>query len=367
VRGIADAQRFGNANWSPDWPLTSEVTLDYAKATGSRLGGGAAKLFEDVDGVIAVDPVTMQELMAGTGRYRTDSGHVITEDNVVLFTLYRAYAIYPYPEDRRFALHQVVDGFYDGLIDPKHPSDLAQGLGDALDRKHMQIWMSNREEEAFIERMKWDGALSDEKADYFSVVEQNVGGNKLDLFSKQSDALDITVDGDDAVHMSSVEIHNGAFGPLPRYVMGDSGPLHRPMVNVYVPRRAELTSASVDGARSDTAAAGLAAWIDGQPAEHPELGKKVWSVVLEIEPGATGTFDLGYRVPGVVTSEGDRRVYRLVVQRQPKIHRETITFRLHLPEGASDVTARGWDRQGSTLVREMRLIRDEILEVSWQE
>ncbi|MEO8322934.1 MAG: DUF4012 domain-containing protein, partial [Actinomycetota bacterium] len=32
VRQIPDAQRFGNSNWSPDWPLSARVMLDYAKA-----------------------------------------------------------------------------------------------------------------------------------------------------------------------------------------------------------------------------------------------------------------------------------------------------------------------------------------------
>ena len=368
VRGIADAHRFGNANWSPDWPLTSKVTLAYARASGERLGGEAAELFAEVDGVISVDPVTMQELMTGVGRFRAGAGHVITDDNVVNFTLYRAYAIYPYPQDRRFALHEIVDGFYDGLIDPKHPSDLAQGLGEALAHRHMQIWLTDADEQAFIERMEWDGGLRDaDGADYFSVVEQNVGGNKLDLFAHQEDRLSITIEGDDAVHRTEVEIRNGVYGPLPRYVMGDSGPLHRPMLNVYVPSRAELLDASIQGERLDDAAAGLAAWVDDRPVVHSELGKKVWSAVLEIGPQEVGAFKLSYRVPDVVSSENGRKVYRLIVQRQPKIHRQVVTIELRLPDGVTEVTAPGWDRAGSMLVRKVRLLADESLEVSWRE
>ena len=368
VRGIDDAHRFGNANWSPDWPLTSKVTLAYARASGARLGGEAAELFAQVDGVISVDPVTMQELMAGVGRFRTSAGHVITDDNVVNFTLYRAYAIYPIPAHRRFALHEVVDGFYDGLIDPKHPSDLAQGLGEALGHKHMQIWMTDADEQAFIERMEWNGGLLDAKGgDYFSVVEQNVGGNKLDLFAHQEDRLSIAIEGDDAVHRDEIEIHNGAYGPLPRYVMGDSGPLHRPMLNVYVPPRAALSNASIEGGRLDDAAAGLAAWVDDRPAVHSELGKKVWSAVLEIGPQDVGAFKLSYRVPDVVSSENGRKVYRLIVQRQPKIHPQVVTIELRLPDGVTDVKASGWDREGSMLVRKVRLVADESLEVSWRE
>src|SRR5918992_5082640 len=41
VRAIEDAQRFGNANWSPDWPLSAKVTVAYGDA--SR-GSGARPL-----------------------------------------------------------------------------------------------------------------------------------------------------------------------------------------------------------------------------------------------------------------------------------------------------------------------------------
>ena len=199
------------------------------------------------------------------------------------------------------------------------------------------------------------------------VVEQNVGGNKLDLFAEQHDRMSISIEGDDAFHRNSIAIHNGAFGPLPRYVMGDSGPLHRPMLNVYAPATARLAGGAVRGTRLDDAAAGLAAWVQGRPVEHRELGKKVWSAVLEIEPGQEGFFDILYRVPRVVTTENGRKVYRLVVQRQPKIHRELLTIELRLPQGAEDVRARGWKKRGSVLTLEMRLVEDEVLEVSWRE
>jgi hypothetical protein len=152
-------------------------------------------------------------------------------------------------------------------------------------------------------------------------------------------------------------------------VLGDSGgheQITRPMMNVYVPGGAVLGSASFEGTRV-TLDSGAAAWSsDSTPPQRIELGKRVWPIALEIPFGETQSVAYSYTVPGVVHSEGDRRVYRLVVQHQPKVRPERLIVRLHLPEGATDVRAPGWDRRGDTLVLERIQLRDLDLEVSWQ-
>jgi hypothetical protein len=363
LREIPDARRFGNANWSPDWPLSAQLLLDYAEA--------AEPNFQKMDGVIAVDPVMLQKLMPGAGRFVTNYGNVISESKSVHFLLNKAYASFPITSIRRSVLKHVVERFYDGMIKPKHPTELVQGMGDSLATKHMQIWMRDPREQAFIERMNWDGGLEEAPgADYLNVVEQNVGGNKLDFFQEQTHTLDVRLDGDDADNEVTVEVTNAIVLPQPRYVLGDSGgrdQITRPMMNVYVPGDADLKSASIEGTRV-TLDSGAAAWSsDSTPPERIELGKRVWPVALEIPFGDTQSVSYSYTVPGVVRSDGGRRVYRLVVQHQPKVRPERLVVRLHLPEGATDVRAPGWDRRGDTLVLERIQLRDLDLEVSWQQ
>ena len=374
VRSIEDAQRFGNANWSPDWPLSSKLTVAYGKR--------AAREFKDtrfptqIDGVIGVDPMAVEKLMPGVGAYvLPDYRNRITADSVLYFVLYKAYAAYPIAAQRRAVLQEVVDGFYDGLIDPAHPTDLAQGLGDALRFKNMQMWMADPSEQEFVERMDWDGAIRKAaKSDYMYVVEQNVGGNKFDYFDEQNTEMDVSFDGPDAHVTTSVAITHSIFFPQPRWVLGDSSkgdvakkdaPPHRPMINVYVPENAELTSAAVRGTRLDTPLP--AVWpSDSTPAEHTERGKVVWSTTLDILPEETGTVRFEYRVPGVVRTEGDRQIYRLVVQHQPKVRPETMTVNLTPPSGATEIDAPGWARKGELLVWTGPLEEDLELEVSWR-
>ena len=372
VAGIPDAQRFGNANWSPDWPLSAQLTVEYAKATPGID-------FPDVDGVINVDPLAIQKLMPGTGPFTTKSQNRISASRVVHFLLYKAYASYPIKGVRRVVLNQVVDGFVKRMFDPNRPTQLAAGLGEALNEKHMQIWMKNPAEQAFIERMDWDGGLEEAKdSDYIYVVEQNVGGNKLDYFDTNTTSMSIEIDGSDALHSTELRVHNGVFLPQPRYSMGDTQsnracavtvcPTHRPMLNLYVKGDAELLGVEVgpDTTRIDSPAP--AVWSGpASPATHTELGKRVWSGTLQVPPSEEGTLSFDYRVPSVVRTEDGRSVYRLQVQHQPKVKPENMVIRLVLPEGASEIEAKGWQQDGNTLLWERRLKEDLVLEVSWQE
>ena len=365
VAAIEDAQRFGNANWSPDWPLSAKVTTDYARASKAT--------FPEPDGVIAVDPVLMKKLMEGVGRFQTDRYDIyMTEERVIHFLLYKAYATYPIPKVRRNHLLDVVDSFYANMLKPKHPTALVEAFGSSLRQKHMQVWMKDPKEQAFMERMNWDGAIEqDMKGDYLYVVEQNVGGNKLDYFTDHTNTVNVQFDGNDAAVTSSVEIENNVFFPQPLYPMGDSGKeretngFHRPMMNVYVPADARLQLAEVDGRRIDTPVP--AVWpAPNQPAEHEERGKKVWSATLEIPPQESGAFTLGYVVPDAVRERQGRKVYRLTVQRQPRVRPERLSVTVALPQGATDVRAKGWKRQGDRLVWDRPLKEDIVLEVSWR-
>ncbi|MGH2746861.1 MAG: DUF4012 domain-containing protein [Actinomycetota bacterium] len=375
VNAIRDAQRFGNANWSPDWPLSAKLTVDYGRAAAENFPDVD---FPDIDGVIGVDPVAMQQLMPGAGRYRTEkSGNRITAQRVVPFLLNRAYGSFPRPLFRRAVLRQVVNGFYQRLFAPARPSELVRGFGDALRTKHMQIWLADPLEEEFIRRMNWDGRVKPNKrGDYLAVVQQNVGGNKLDYFASMTNDVSIEIDGADALVSTDIEIRNGIFLPQSSWAMGNSGPLHRAMINVYVPQNAELVNAGAPAScpspdyhsaacRRDDSPPGLVQWIGNDPPTHFEQGKKVWSTTLQIPVQRTGAVRFDYRVPGVLRTKDGRRLYRLVLQKQPKIRAEQTTVRLDLPDGARAVHAPGWERDGDVLMWDRPLTEDVVLEVSW--
>jgi hypothetical protein len=218
VRNIEDAQRFGNANWSPDWPSAARLTLAYGRASK---GAGTDPL-PPIAGMIAVDPFVMKNVMPGVGRYHTRGGRPITGRNVVPFLLHKAYGVHPLRGVRRAVLIDVVTRFYTALLNPAHPTELLQGMGASLAGKHMQIWLADRDEQRYVERMGWDGSIARaRRSDYIYVVEQNVGGNKLNYVEQQRHTMDVRIDGNDAVVSTEVEVSNPVVLPQPGYWLGD--------------------------------------------------------------------------------------------------------------------------------------------------
>lgn len=363
VREIEDAQRFGNSNWSPDWPLSARLMIEYAYTSARENEDLKVPTF---DGFIVVDPLAVEKMMAGVGTFETArSGDRITPKNVVDFVLYTAYGKYPERGKRRAVLAQIVDRFFEKALGSPKLEDFARGMGEALSEKNVQIWMKDPRVHRFIKELDWDGGIEAAKdSDYVFVVEQNVGGNKLDYFDTHTNTMDVKIQGDAALVSMELRVRNGVFGPQPNWIMGNVGPLHRAMMNLYVPDQAQLLSWEVDGTRIDSPPP--AAWLGGRPREHFESGKKVWSTTLEIPARQEGAVTFDYQVPSVVRQEGDRSVYRLMVQSQPKVDPENFTIRLSLPEGATDITAKGWERVGDVLEWRRSPRGDVTLEVSWK-
>lgn len=382
VREIMDAQRFGNFNWSPDWPLDAQLGVAYGKRSAELCvpgGDNECPEFPDVDGMIAVDPVMVENLMPGVGPFQPRKAFFVTRSTVIDVLLSKAYAVYPIPSDRRQFLGDLVSKFFQRMFSPSQPTELVKGIGDSLATKHMQIWMADEAEQAFVKRMNWDGAIEKApRSDYLYVVEQNVGGNKLNYSATQTNEVDVTLGEDGGADVSAeVTIANDVRLPQPRWVLGDSKSVHRPMLNVYVPQRAQLVGAGAGQAcplgpplsfecngRLDTPTP--AVWSSGLPPEHSERGKKVWSATLQVPAQQEGSFSLDYRLPGAVQERGDRRVYRLVLQRQPKVTPENLVVRVVVPAGARSIDAPGFERDGDTLVYERPLTKDTVLEVSWR-
>src|SRR5680860_353767 len=373
LREIPDSQRFGNANWSPDWPLSARVMLAYAEASAKQF---QAEALPQIDGFFAIDPVVMEQALKGVGGFKTPGGRRVKASKVVNLLLNRAYAATPNPGIRRSTLSGIVEGFYRNLLSPKRPSTLIEGFGKSLAEKHMQMWMRDEAEQEFVERMNWDGAIEQAvTGDYLNVVQQNVGGNKLDFFADMDTTVDVRLSGRSAHVATEVSIRNGAFLPQARYVLGNVGraadtlsrgwALHRPMINVYVPGRARLQRARVEGTRIDAPVA--AAWPSPEsPATHSERGKTVWTATLEIPHGDEGSTRFSYTVPNAVERAGQRWVYRLALQHQPKVRPETTIVRISLPDGARAVKAPGFERRGDVLSWKKILRRDRIVEVSWR-
>ena len=118
-----------------------------------------------VDGVIAIDPVLLQKLLALTGGIEAD-GYSIDGSNAAKALLNDAYNEMPIDQTDQFfsdVASQAFDHVMGSLGSISLP-DLAQTLGDAVGEQHLFAWMANADEQALVEKAGAAGTLGNDSA-----------------------------------------------------------------------------------------------------------------------------------------------------------------------------------------------------------
>jgi hypothetical protein len=248
-----------NADWrnlatSPRFDATAPLAAQMWQAvTGQH-----------VDGVLAVDPVTLQALLAAQGPVQVGSQQ-LSAANVVSFLLLGQYAGIPADvadqQDRLDQLSGVARATVDALSSrPWQASALISQLSGVGKGRHVLAWSADP-----VEEQAWTAAgISGElHSDSLAVSVMNFGGNKLDQFLHVTSTLSIQSgpNGVSDAHLV-VDLHNEAPTGLPGYVAGPN-PASGAAEGVYQ----GILSVNVPGAASLPTLKGVAplvaAGIDG--------------------------------------------------------------------------------------------------------
>lgn len=262
----------------PILPLTSDTTGLYGSITGKYMQDVtltprfdvSAKLAramwkqkfgEQVDGVLAMDPVTLSYILKATGPVTLPTGDTLTSDNAVKLLLSDVYAKYPDPvvQDAFFAsaASAVFDKVASGSFDPQQfVSALTQSTGE--DR--LRLWSADRTEQRHISGTAVAGELPTESAASreFAVYLNDGTGSKMDYYLEKSLSVGSSVCRKDGRPTSVVQITLKNTAPadaatsLPEYVTGggDFGVepgLIKTLIATYAPEDAIFLGATKDG------------------------------------------------------------------------------------------------------------------------
>jgi hypothetical protein len=141
-----------------------------------------------VDGVLALDPVTLQAILAATGPVQVGP-LTVSSDNVVDELLHDQYLRFPSDaqlSERRSDLSAIATAAVDALQSRTwSAARLAEGMGGAVRGRHILVWSANPNDERAWETAGVAGTLKSNSA-LLSVLSR--GGNKLDQY------LDVTSD-----------------------------------------------------------------------------------------------------------------------------------------------------------------------------
>lgn len=309
-------------NVSPNQKAVSDVLLEmFERANGDRL-----------DGVLMMDPIGMQELMAGLDPLEVQ-GRTIDQTNLAEIMLRESYTEFSTDEQNTF-LTDVIDAFWErvseGDVDLER---FADGLGNAIRSQHFKMYSTRGGDERRIDALDLDGhyAAGPNSQMVFNI---NYGANKLDYFLQRDLETEIELtSGGDATVTTTARLENGApgDGPPSPLLGGQEGlapGVNRMTINLLMPPGSEVGPFSLGGE-------------ERVPFTYTDEGSPVVWDILEIPPGESETVTLTYTIPGAVQLLEGGTVFGFTLFPQATVNPDTYSLRIDPPPGATVVGVEG--------------------------
>lgn len=184
---------------------------------------------QQVDGVLAMDPVTLAYILRATGPVQLPTGDTLTSDNAVKLLLSDVYAKYPdgNVQDAFFAsaASAVFDKVSSGAFDPKA---FIAALTDGVQENRLRLWSADKSEQDQLAGTAVTGPLPTSSASerQFGIYLNDATGAKMDFWLQKTVAVGSAVCRADGRPTSVVQVTLKNTAPadaatsLPAYVTG---------------------------------------------------------------------------------------------------------------------------------------------------
>lgn len=286
-----------NVTFTPDGPTAGQVMAELYPQSGG----------EEVDGVLRIDPTGLSRLLRVTGPVEVPGlPYALDAQNVVSFLEVEQYRRFTDRDERVDVLGDVAAEVFDALTrgEGVAPARLARTLGPAVRGGNVSLWLRSPRAQHLVERLGATGAVPEVRGDGFGVVTQNAAGNKVDAFLQRTIQYRAEVDAATGRVEATAEIGLTNRAPTsgePPYIIGnliDAPPgTNRMWLSIYSPL--DLVIAEVDGQA-----------VTLEPGR--ELGRNVWSVFVDVPPGASANVTV--ELSGAVDLSAGRYRFDLLPQ-----------------------------------------------------
>ncbi|WP_239453292.1 MULTISPECIES: DUF4012 domain-containing protein [Microbacterium] len=281
-----------NVTQAPDFAVSAAL----AREMWAREHGG-----QQVDGVIALDPVALSYLLEATGPVTLPAGDVLTPESAVPLLLNDVYARFPRPADQDDFFAEAAAAVFARLSGGEvDPTALVAALTRAGDENRLLLWSGHENEQSLLADTTLAGGLpaSDDETARFGVYVNDGTGSKMDYYQN----LETTLGWSDCVLDTSGQATGDAVltatigntapadaAKLPAYITGGGGSgvpagITRTVGYLYLPEGFELVEATMsDGS-------GFGGGI------HDD--RRVLSFSVDLIPGQTATATVTARPTG---------------------------------------------------------------------
>ena len=202
----------GEAGWYPDFPSTAKLANSFVQK-----GGVSAS-----DGTIAIDLQFVEALLRLFGPVEVDAyGILVTADNLNEITLAqtRDETLFPDAVGKGF-IGALATALVDRVI--ATPKEKWVGLIQVLDRmgkeRHLQLHFADPPLQALATEYGFDGAMVDQRGDFFLLADTSVRSTKLNLILENSVAAQIQLEED----ASEVVLAYTTTNPFPEWQQGQT-------------------------------------------------------------------------------------------------------------------------------------------------
>lgn len=346
-----------DANWSPDFPTSAQVAEDILERDqGIR-----------VDGVVAVNQAALQLLVSALEPLTLGQDKATVTGATVLDTIRETWAE---PEEgltaasgwqeweahRKDFMTDLVAAMLDRVQNQAGDLDLAKlaaVLLQALEQRHILIYLHQEQAAQMLAIQGWDGALREAAGDYFQLVDANLGFNKVDPNVQRTIAYQVDLtDVQRPLAKATVHYRNGSQPEPgtclqeaewePSYAQRMQG-CYWDYVRFYVPKGAELLTTDREPLPDGSLLSRFryAPLGDAGPEVGPvEKDKKAFGLFFVLPPGEERDVDLEWSLPSSnIQGEAGTWRYQLLVQKQSGAPPIPLQVRVLLPLGSQVLAA----------------------------
>jgi len=171
---------------------------------------------------------------------------------------------------------------------------------DALSRKHVLVYLKDRDAQKGIEALGFGGRIKDYDGDYLHINDANFAGAKTNMFTKHYIEYDVEIKDDKLVKKLKITYKN----PYPWSNCDlEAGELClngrlRDWVRVYVPEGSKLIKITGSQIKSKN---------------NKDLGKTFFEARVDVDPETRRVLEFEYESP-LLVKDGE---YKLLIQKQP--------------------------------------------------
>lgn len=266
----------------------------------------------DIDGVIAIDPLFIQEMVRINGDITLDNGQVLTGDNTAEFMLNGIYKAFdPDTQDVYFeyVASAVMDGAFSNMTMDKM-MQIAQAMGALAEGRHFYAYTFHEDEAEYFQGAGFAKNAPDSETDpEVGIYMNEQNASKLGWYLQRSSTVTRTAcneDGSQVYHVTfsiTNTLTSDEMAGATTYILGGA----QPGVNGIVAPSGTSAQRMLFYAPAGGSITNLTASGDVRDQENKTMdGKNLITNVAYIAPGETVTFD--FDVTTSAKAESDLRL-----------------------------------------------------------